>query len=158
MRKADARAFYLALARFAPELPRELAYLGDARRADGMSFGQKAAARVDREFAAEFDRAVHKGLFVFAVLEQAESFDAHEFRDREAVVHFGKIKVFGPDARVFIQFQTAFLLDLVECDVTALVVSAGRETEARKRDEFGRIFFGDVFRAQNRCCGAVPDR
>ena len=57
VRQADLRAFHLARARFAAQLPHDLDHLRRARRAHRMALGEQPARRIDRNAPADAGRA-----------------------------------------------------------------------------------------------------
>lgn len=70
-----------------PQLPRELGALGQARRAERVTFADQPAGRVDHDLAAVGDVPAANHLVGLALVAEAQPFEDDEFVGREAVVN-----------------------------------------------------------------------
>src|SRR5680860_232499 len=90
------RDLYVAGA--ALELERGLDDLRHTGRADRVTPGEQAPARVDRNVAVDGGHAVAEQFGALTAGGEAEGLVVHDLRDREGVVHFGDPDLGGRDA------------------------------------------------------------
>src|SRR5579862_3223434 len=89
------RVLDLVVARAMRDLPMTIEHLAHARRADRMTRANQAAARIDRQLAAELDHAFLDRLPRLARLGDSEMIDRHVLRGREAVMRLDSRKTCG---------------------------------------------------------------
>ena len=92
------RALDLTVAALAAHLPRELAHLGDRLRGHGLAEAREAAARVDRDAAADRRVAVAQQLLGLAGRAQPDVLVPVELERGRQVVDLGEVEIVGPDA------------------------------------------------------------
>ena len=98
----DGGAVDLAAGGLAPELPGELAHLGDGLGGDRLAEAGQPAARVDRHPPAERRVAVVEEALGLALLAQPEVLVPVELEGRRQVVDLGHVDVVGPEARLLV--------------------------------------------------------
>ena len=101
----------LAAGGLAPQLPDQLAHLGDGLGGDGLAEAGQPAARVDRDPAPDGGVAVAEQALGLALLAQADVLVPVELEGRGQVVDLGQVEVLGPDAGLLVGGQGDRLLE-----------------------------------------------
>ncbi len=96
-------------------------------------------------------------MVVLAVLEQSESFDAHEFCDGDAVEHLGKVEVLRADGAFLKEHLAASLLDIVKV-ISRRSSYPPVEIRSRRWIYFGCVFCCLVLGAEDNRRRTVADR
>ena len=103
MRHADLRAFDLAVAGLAAQVPDDFADVGDAGRAERVALREEAAAGVHGDLAADVRRALVDHAAGFAFAADAEVLVVQQLGGGEAVVELDQVEVLGPDAGLLVR-------------------------------------------------------
>ena len=101
-RDPQLRPFDLAPRGLAPQLPDQLANLGDRLRRDRLPETGQPAARVDRDASPDGGVAVAEEALGLTLLAQADVLVPVELERRRQVVDLGQVDVFGSDTRLFV--------------------------------------------------------
>src|ERR1700693_272075 len=99
LRQAKGVAWDLALAGFAADLQHEVADLRDTGGAYRMSFRLQASGGVDRPLALQRCVSGEGVRSATTLLYEPKVLASDDFRDREAIVEFGKLDILRRDAR-----------------------------------------------------------
>ena len=86
----------------APQLPDQLAHLGDGLGRDGLAEARQSAARVDRDPAPDGGVAVAEQALGLTLLAQADVLVPVELEGRREVVDLGEVDVLGADAGLLV--------------------------------------------------------
>ena len=100
--ETDLCAFNLSLARLAAEMHGQLKLVGDARGADRVTLGKKAAGQVHWNPATDPGRPLVDQLARFTVATKTEILVVENFSGCEAVVEFYEVEVFRANASHFV--------------------------------------------------------
>ena len=148
----------LPFAGLAAQLPPALGELRNASRADRVTFGQKAAARVHGDTTVQRRLAFEARDAATALLDEPEVFDVEDLGDREAIVHLGAVDPCRLDAghRVRALGRESRRLDLGEAVLLVEVRMVGGNTEPRDEHrcvgEFARSLRVDQDRGRGTVC------
>ena len=96
------RALDLAGAGLAPQLPGDLAHLGDRLGGDRLAEAGQPAARVHRDAAAELGVAGAQQRLGLALAAEPDVLVPVELERGRQVVHLGQAEVVGADARLLV--------------------------------------------------------
>src|SRR5947208_6599912 len=96
----DACPLDLAAGRLSPQLPGELAHLGDGLGGDRLAEARQPTAGVHRDASADGGVTVVEEALGLALLAEADVLVPVELQRRREVVHLGQVEVVGPDARL----------------------------------------------------------